>query len=39
MIQNTYLVEYILQNMHVLESDLKRDGDALQAEEKRVKLE
>ena len=26
MIQNTYLVEYILQNMHVMESTLKRDG-------------
>ena len=38
MIQNTYLVEYILQNMHVMESTLKRDS-AEEGESKRPKLE
>lgn len=38
MIQNTYLVEYILQNMHVMESTLKREGAEVE-ETKRVKLE
>lgn len=38
MIQNTYLVEYILQNMHVMESTLKRDG-AEEGKSKRPKLE
>lgn len=38
MIQNTYLVEYILQNMHVMESTLKRDGAEVE-DTKRPKME